>query len=84
MIYGRAYKPFTYRALVPATVRMITYCTPEVVKQKARDAAREKRLIKLLGWEPEYLWEYFVALAIMFLCILGLLFALRYLVAVFL
>jgi hypothetical protein len=40
-------------------------------------------MVDMLGWETEYIFEYFVALVFMFGCFFGLAFALRYLIRLF-
>jgi hypothetical protein len=89
-VYGKAYKPFVYRTLLPTTVRMVSGVTPERVKETIRSAVEEcdpqrkrMRLMKALGWETEYIYEYLVALALMFSCFLGFAFLLRQLVRLF-
>ncbi|UCB52864.1 MAG: hypothetical protein JSV10_01875 [Candidatus Zixiibacteriota bacterium] len=89
-VYGKAYKPFVYRTLLPTTVRMISQITPEHVKDRIRSAVEECnpqrkriRMMKALGWETEYIYEYLVALALMFSCFLGFAFLLRHLVKLF-
>ena len=83
MVYGRAYKPFVYRTLVPTTVRIVAEITPECVKDRFRLAVQNKRMISILKWEIEYIYEYFIALIIMFCCFLGFAFMLRYLIRLF-
>jgi hypothetical protein len=83
MVYGRAYKPFVYRALLPAAVRTVAEITPQSVKDKFESAVQNKRMVSILGWEKEYLYEYFVALIIMFCCFLAFCIVLRYLIKLF-
>ena len=78
MIYGKAYKPWVFRALLPITVRGITYLVPDSIKAQARDYANESITVKeTLGWDPDYFPEYVIALLVMFLSLLGFAFALR-------
>ncbi len=90
MVYGKAYKPFVYRTLLPTTVRIATAIVPESIRNKVKLAVRDRepdrkrtRMMKALGWEAEYICEYLIALAIMFCCFLGFAFMLRYLVRLF-
>ncbi|MCK4403484.1 MAG: hypothetical protein KAW02_00210 [candidate division Zixibacteria bacterium] len=90
MVYGKAYKPFVYRTLLPTTIRIVSEITPEYVKDRIKSAVQDCnpqrkriRMMKALGWETEYIYEYLIALTIMFLCFLGFAFLLRYLIGLF-
>lgn len=80
MVYGQAYKPFVFRTLLPTTIRTVAEVTPESVKEGFNAAFQNKRMVKILEWEKEYLYEYFIGLILMFCCFLGLAFLLRYLI----
>jgi len=81
MIYGRAYRPFVLRTLLPLTVRLVAAAVPNRMRRGTEDALlRAKsipRLMSKLGWEEEYLLEYLIALALMYGCLLGFVFVLR-------
>lgn len=79
MVYGKAHKPFVYRTLLPSGVRALAEITPECVKERIRSTLQDKRMISILKWEKEYLYEYGVALIIMLSCFLGSAYQLRYL-----
>jgi len=83
MVHGRAYKPFVYRTLLPTTIRTVAEVTPESVKQGFNAAFQNKKMVRILEWEKEYLYEYFVGLILIFCCFVGLAFTLRYLVRLF-
>jgi hypothetical protein len=85
MVYGQAHKPFVYRALLPSAVRVVAEVTPEGLKEEIGLVVQNKgrHLIPALGWETEYLYEYFVALILMFCCLAGFAFTLRRLAALF-
>jgi hypothetical protein len=83
MVYGKAYKPFVYRTLLPTTVRIIAEITPAHMKDEIRLRFQNRRMINILKWETEYIYEYLVALVIMFGCFLGFAYLLRYLVRLF-
>ena len=86
MVYGKAHQPFVYRTLVPSTVRMITEITPESLIIKVERAAKQKRplsrLVDISQIEDEYVYEYMVALAIIFGCFFGFAFVIRRLIRV--
>lgn len=83
MIYGRAWRPFVYRVLLPQTAHLITAPIPVT----ARNAINENldsspflhNIFRVIGWEKEYLSEYVIAAGLMFLCLLGFGWALGYL-----
>jgi hypothetical protein len=90
VIYGKAHKPFAYRTLVPTTVRIAAEITPDFVKDRIKLAVQDCnpqrkriRMMKTLGWETEYIYEYAIALVIMFCYFLAFAFLLRYLVRLF-
>ena len=82
MVYGKAHKPYVYRTLLPTTVRIASEVTPEGVKNWVVQSGRI-RLLRAPNWEIEYMYEYFIALIIMFCCFLGFAFTLRCLTKLF-
>lgn len=80
MLSGTASRPFVYRQLVPATICAISRATPDEVKRRCQAAAgnpKRKAMFDYLGWRSEHLFEYFVAVALIFGCYLGFAYALR-------
>jgi hypothetical protein len=75
MIYGRAYRPFVARALLPALTRLIVPLLPS--EWKTVLVTNDWRLAGY--WEQEYLPEYLVASALMYASLVGFFFALKYL-----
>jgi hypothetical protein len=85
LVYGRGYKPFVYRTLLPSAVRAVAEVTPTALKDRISSAYehRKIRLVEMLKWQEEYVYEYFVALALMFCCLVGFAFTLRHLTNLF-
>jgi len=87
MIYGKASKPFVYRVLLPATVRVLSAPVPQAVKntisKKIEDSISLNKLFKKLKWEKELAVEYSFAMMIMFFSIWGFSIAVRYLFILF-
>src|SRR5262249_36245112 len=84
MVYGTAAKPFVLRTLVPTTVRLIREAIPDTTARRwwlriQRRAPGLVEALPALEWEPEFLLEYLIAAAVMQACLLGFLFALRWL-----
>ncbi len=82
MVYGTAAKPFVLRTLVPTTVRLIRDAIPDTTARRwwlriQRRAPELVEALPALEWEPEFLLEYLIAIAVMQACLLGFLFALR-------
>jgi hypothetical protein len=80
VVYGKAHKPYQYRTLLPTTVRIIAEATPQAVKDAINNGFEEMKRMRLLRWNLDYLYEYLVAVLIMFACFVGFGFALRHLV----
>ena len=87
MIYGKASKPFVYRVLLPATVRVLSAPVPQSLKNtisnKIEDNISLNKLFKKLKWEKELAVEYSFAMLIMFLSLWGFSIAVRYLFILF-
>jgi hypothetical protein len=85
MVYGSAHRPFVYRTLFPSTVRAIAEITPESLKEKISSAIENgwKHNLEKLEWDTDYIYEYLVALALMFFCFFGFSFVLRHLIKFF-
>ncbi len=87
MIYGKASKPFVYRVLLPATVRVLSAPVPQTLRNtisnKIEDNISLNKLFKKLKWEKELAVEYSFAMLIMFLSLWGFSIAVRYLFILF-
>jgi hypothetical protein len=87
MIYGNASKPFVYRVLLPATVRMLSAPVPQTLRNtisnKIEDNISLNKLFKKLKWEKELAVEYIFSMLFMFLSLWGFSFAVRYLFTLF-
>jgi hypothetical protein len=85
LVYGRSYKPFVCRTLFPSAVRAVVEVTPTALKERISLAYQHRkiRLVEMLKWQEEYVYEYFVALALMFCCLVGFAFTLRHLTTLF-
>jgi len=68
-VYGKAHKPFVYRALLPGIVRIAVSTIPERVKS-AINKRFGHRIPLGLGWPPKYTTEYLVASAFMWLSLI--------------
>jgi hypothetical protein len=84
MVYGRACKPFVYRALLPILIRWGTAILPAAFRSflsgSLAQGAPVQHLLATLQFEPQYLTEYLVGSLLMGSSLLGFLFALRDLV----
>jgi hypothetical protein len=87
MVYGKAWKPFVYRTLLPTTVRVISAPVPQVIRTSLSEMVDEneslKKLFEKLKWEKELFVEYSFAMILMFLSLWGFAIAVRYLFALF-
>jgi hypothetical protein len=85
LIYGRAHRPFVYRALVPWLVRGILAIIPRSLTYGLSELFVDAlpivgRAADFLSWERQHLPEYAVTLGLIYLSIVGYLLALRWLV----
>ena len=87
MIYGKASKPFVYRVLLPATVRVLSAPVPQSLRNSISNNIEDNislnKLFKKLKWEKELTVEYSFAMLIMFFSLWGFSFAIRYLFTLF-
>ena len=87
MVYGKAWKPFVYRALLPTSVRVISAPVPQSIRTSLSEMVDEsesyQNLFTKLGWEKELFVEYFVAMVLMFFSLWGFAIALRHLFTLF-
>ena len=74
MVYGKAYKPFVYRTLLPGTVRLITSALPADIRTSISQSD-----LNIPNWEQEFLTEYLVASILMCASLVGFGLAIRYL-----
>jgi hypothetical protein len=81
MIYGDAWKPFVYRALLPSVVRVTSEIIPNQIHNSLTEniQASEFALLVLqkLKWESDFITEYLVALFFMWFFLLGFVYAFR-------
>lgn len=81
MVYGRACKPFVYRALLPALVRLTTALLPAgltvYLDQSLAQQASVAALFAKLQFERQYFTEYLIGLSLMYASLLGFMSALR-------
>jgi hypothetical protein len=78
MVYGRAYRPYVYRTLIPSLVRFLSVLTPRSVGAVVNRVARPSVLAHV-GWEPDHAIEYLILLILMGLSLFGFIVATRYL-----
>lgn len=83
MVDGTAHKPFVYRALVPACVRLLMKVTPDSLEERINAVYESKRTIRILGWQRSYISRYLAALLIMLASFVGYAWSLRLLTAHF-
>ena len=83
MVYGTAWKPYVYRALVPFGIRTVASIIPKETKLAINDKISENDRFKLLNnkwrWEKYFLTEYLIGCIVMYLLLIGFFFAFRYL-----
>ncbi len=84
LIYGRAHRPFVYRALVPWLVRGILAIVPQSLTYGLSEVLLNAlpivgRAADFLSWERQHLPEYAVTLGLIYISIVGYLVALRWL-----
>ena len=81
MIDGTAWKPFVYRTLLPTTVRLISEVIPNEVHitltTKVESSFFLSQVLEKFKWESEFITEYLVAMVLMYLSLLGFVFAFR-------
>jgi hypothetical protein len=85
MVYGKAHKPYVYRTLFPSTVRAVAEVTPESIKERISSTFKNrwKRNLERLEWNTDYIYEYLVALTLIFFCFFSFALALRHLAKLF-
>jgi len=82
VVYGKAYRPYVYRTLLPTTVRLLTAVIPSKTRISLNQSIGENQIVHRIFtgrvWEKEYLIEYGIALMLMYLSLLGFIFSLKY------
>jgi len=76
-VYGRAYRPFVKRQLVPLMVRGGAALTPENVTESMSRAFAGSKLVRRLGWPSAYAAEFVLAVVLMYAGMLAFLVTLR-------
>jgi hypothetical protein len=86
MIYGTAWKPFVYRTLLPTSVRIISEIVPEGAHQSLTQKVEESEfsllVLSKMKWESEYIVEYSIAMILMWISLIGFVYAFRKLLVV--
>jgi len=83
MVYGRAHRPYVYRALVPLVIRGAVALTPDAARsalaQGLAHARARKQIVEIAcrSCDPQYHFEYLLFIGITAASFLGLLFLLR-------
>ena len=87
MIYGKAWKPFVYRTLLPTTIRVLSAPVPQVIRKSLSEMVDESEtfrdIFEKLNWEKNLFVEYTFAMFLMFLSLMGFSIAIRYLFTLF-
>jgi hypothetical protein len=84
MVYGKAYKPFVKRQLVPLLIRGGVRAVPSAAKARLERMFGESEVIGRLKWPAAYATEFVLALGIMYASMIGFLVVLRYFLIAFL
>jgi hypothetical protein len=83
MVYGKAHKPFVYRILLPVTIRLTTSIIPPQTRaflsREVGEIQFAQKVLSKFHTQREYLVEAGIALTLLYLSLLGFVFALRYL-----
>jgi hypothetical protein len=81
MVYGRAHRPFVYRALLPLIVRGTVAVVPATTASELDQSLARLPGVELaceqFGWERDALLEYAIALALIYASLVGFVFAIR-------
>jgi hypothetical protein len=81
MVYGTAWKPFVYRTLLPTSVRLVSEIIPESIHNAVTKKVESNNFLMLglekLKWESEFITEYLIAMVLMYLSLLGFVYAFR-------
>ena len=79
-VYSESHRPFVLRALTPFVVRNLVALVPDTVRDRLEDLANDRKepyrhQLIYMGWNPELLPEYFVGMFVMWLALLGFVWA---------
>jgi len=81
LVYGRAWKPYVYRVLLPGTVRLLAAALPDQTRARVSAWLAEQPALGIRalmsGWDQAHLLEYLIAVVLMYLCLCGFLWSLR-------
>src|SRR6266850_1857305 len=83
LVAGTAGRPYVMRALLPTMVRLASAAVPTHVQRKLdhrlvqAGGHLERRVLGVLAWDPDELFDYLVAAGLAFASLLGFAFALR-------
>jgi len=83
MVYGRAYKPYVKRQLVPLVVRGSMMLMPDEFIERSKQKFADSQLAKQLNWPVEFAPEFMLSLLIMYGSLIGFLLVLRYFLLLF-
>lgn len=85
MVYGRANKPFVYRALLPMTARTIAAITPTAIRSDINESFAATDFVQTLPdvyiVEDQYLYEIFLVNVLMYIALIGFIYSMRFLTA---
>ena len=77
MVEGRADRPYAYRALAPAVVRILAASTPGIFHQKAVVLVEQKATLRSFGYRPTNALAYFYGHVLMWASVLAFAYVLR-------
>jgi hypothetical protein len=85
MIYGTAPKPFVYRQLLPAAVKLSVQSIPDDIRYslnvKASQSSTMMRILSRISLTPDLFVEYTVTLIFIYISLWGFILAFRYLIS---
>jgi len=84
MVYGKAYRPFVQRQLVPIIVRAGVWILPEQLEQKLEDKFFRSTLVNKFGWPKDYAAEFVLTLGVMYVSLIAFLVVLKRFLSTFL
>jgi len=84
MVYGLAWKPYVYRALVPFSIRIASSAISLETRNAIHEKIWEHKIFKIMNndrwrWEKHFLTEFLIGCILMYLLLIGFFFAFRYL-----
>jgi hypothetical protein len=84
MVYGRAYRPFVKRQLVPLMVRAGKGQMPTALEEWLKNKFAGSSVVARLDWPTEYAVEFVLTLLVMYGSLIGFLIVLRFFLLCFL